>query len=1380
MTEAQRRWVRMLVLILGLVPLALSAGAAPLKPDEIPEPLRPWVDWVLWGHEQERCPFLHGAGDSRSCLWPSRLELFLDDSGGRFTQHWTVHGGEAWVPLPGEATRWPLEVRVDGQAKPVVDREGRPGLRLAEGRHRVGGVFRWDALPELLQVPPQSGLVRLVLRGQQVAFPERDARGRLWLQKRARKQGEQESRLEIEVHRRVADEVPLRLSTRIELKVSGESREVLLGKALPAEFIPMSLESPLPARLDPDGRLRVQVRPGRWQLVLEARHPGRADSLARPESGGPWDESEIWVFAARPHLRLVAVEDAVQVDPAQTTLPEDWKALPAYLMEPGRAMRLVEKRRGDSDPAPDALTLTRTWWLDFDGGGYTISDLMEGAIRRSTRLEMDVSIRLGRVAVNGSDQFITRREGSDAVGVEVPRGPIRLEADSRVEQAGSRLPAVGWMQDLQGLQGQLHLPPGWRLLHATGVDQASHSWVNRWTLLDLFLVLVITMAFYRLWGEGWGALALIGLALTYTEPRSPQWTWVAVAVGEALRRALPEGRLATAVRIYRGAAIAALLVVALPFLVAQARLGMHPALEWAEAAGHRAFEAPEPGRLQDDKAEAMFEQTEDLASPRALGVLAEEAPPPPAEAPVSRPPRPGRGGLSSSLYGYAPDPAARITTGPGLPGWQWRRVELRWSGPVEQGQQIRFLLQPPWLSGVLAGLRIALLAVLVLGVLGIPVARAGRWLRSGAGAAILLMALGLGASAGPARAEIPDPELLDQLRDRLLAEPECHPRCATLPRLALEVSPSRLRARLEVDVGAASGIPLPGGARGWTPETVLLDGEPAGALLRGSDGVLWVQLSPGVHQLLLEGRLPERESLELPLPLKPHRVEATVRGWELHGLHEDGLAEQSLQLTRVREQKDGHAEPMGARIMPPFVRVVRSIRMGITWQLLTDVQRLTPAEGAVLLEIPLLPGESVTSAGVRVKDGSALVSMAPGVRHLQWSSLLEEQGELLLTAPSQSGWTEVWRLDVNPIWHVEAKGIPVVHQPSPGGSRVREWRPWPAERVELSVSRPEGVEGRTLTVDASALELNPGLRATDAVLKLRLRSSRGGEHSISLPEGARLESASIDGALRPIRQEGRRVRIPLAPGRQQVELRWREPRGVGMRFRSSEVDLEMPGVNGEVRVAVPPSRWILLVGGPRLGPAVLFWPLLAVVALVALALARIPLTPLRFRHWLLLSVGLTQVPVAASAVVAAWLLALGWRRRSGAELGTHGFNLVQIALVAGAALAGAVLFISIQRGLLGLPEMQIAGNGSSASMLRWYLDRAEGALPRPWVLSVPLLVYRLAMLAWALWLAQALVGWLRWAWDCFGTGGLWRSAPIRWRRTTAPAEAGASREEEEA
>jgi hypothetical protein len=73
--------------------------------------------------------------------------------------------------------------------------------------------------------------------------------------------------------------------------------------------------------------------------------------------------------------------------------------------------------------------------------------------------------------------------------------------------------------------------------------------------------------------------------------------------------------------------------------------------------------------------------------------------------------------------------------------------------------------------------------------------------------------------------------------------------------------------------------------------------------------------------------------------------------------------------------------------------------------------------------------------------------------------------------------------------------------------------------------------------------------------------------------------------------------------------------------------------------------------------------------------------------------------------------------------------------------------------------MQVSGNGSSAETLRWFVDRSEGVLPSPSIVSVPLLVYRGAMLLWALWLAVSLLAWLRWGWRAITSGGGWRRSP---------------------
>ena len=123
--------------------------------------------------------------------------------------------------------------------------------------------------------------------------------------------------------------------------------------------------------------------------------------------------------------------------------------------------------------------------------------------------------------------------------------------------------------------------------------------------------------------------------------------------------------------------------------------------------------------------------------------------------------------------------------------------------------------------------------------------------------------------------------------------------------------------------------------------------------------------------------------------------------------------------------------------------------------------------------------------------------------------------------------------------------------------------------------------------------------------------------------------------------------------------------------------------------------------------------------------------------------------------------ALGLRRKLPLENGWVSFNMTQIILVAWTMAALIGLYIAIQKGLLGIPDMQIAGNGSSHRLLNWSPDRIGPVIPQPWVLALPLFVYRILMLLWALWLAHSLLKWLRWGWRCFSEGGLWKRIILR-------------------
>lgn len=324
--------------------------------------------------------------------------------------------------LPGDDKRWPLFCAMTTAFVPSIFTSNMPSVRLEKCDHAVTGSFAWDSPPESLHVPLETGLLALTLRGANIASPLRDSAGAVFLQKTTTQ--EEGEKLEILAHRKVTDDIPLSLTTHLELDVAGKSREVLLGKALPPGFVPMALETQLPARIEDGGRMRVQVRPGRWTIDLMARSEGPVTDIARPTPDGPWREGEeVWVFEAKTDLRLVDVHGPSAIDPAQTSLPDAWKTLPAYPMKVGDKLSFEVRRRGDAQPPPDNLSLHRTLWLDFDGKGWTVTDSMNGTLNRDTRLEMAPPFTLGRVAIAGRDQFITH---TDAGRSSTPRSTIRM------------------------------------------------------------------------------------------------------------------------------------------------------------------------------------------------------------------------------------------------------------------------------------------------------------------------------------------------------------------------------------------------------------------------------------------------------------------------------------------------------------------------------------------------------------------------------------------------------------------------------------------------------------------------------------------------------------------------------------------------------------------------------------------------------------------------------------------------------------------------------------------------------------------------------------------------------------------------------------------
>ena len=1388
-------------LLLGWLLISAYVYANPITVEQVPEPLKPWVGWVLDGKQDYTCPYFFNES-ARQCAWPGTLNLSLHDKGGSFTQNWEVYG-KTTIRLPGDSQHWPQGViaGTDNKTLAVLEADGHPVITLDKGSYSLAGQFVWDSLPETLLVSPETGLVALSINDKPVANPEFNEAGSVWLSRN--NEATSEDNLDIQVFRQVHDGHPLEVTTQLQLQVSGKQRNIELPAVLLDKFIPLKLESPLSTRMDQNGKLQVQLRPGEWTLSITGRAPDNVTSLTLPKTSAPWPSEEVWVFQADNSMRQVQIEGVNSIDPSQTRLPEAWKSYPAYLVTADSSFKLAEQHRGLTT-APAQLNLERQMWLDFAGTGYTVRDHLTGMLSQQTRLEVLPDIQLGRIMLNDKPQLITRQANSQASGVEIRQQALSLEADSRYEAARSDPPVSGWQQELQQVNTTLHLPPGWLLFAATGTDNLPDTWLQQWSLLDLFLVLLITVATGYLYGWQWGVLAAIALVLTWHQSEAPRYIWLNLLAATALLQALHKHSIARFLRYYRWLSLLLLVIIILPYTIDRVRIALYPQLEYAGtgasysatmqttavAAPAEAIPTPAPSTpiVQDNRAEVteqavMMDKTAET-EPRELA----KAMPSPAVKAIGRYKSAGKDDYGSSfgLSGMNAkqmanlqdvDPNSMIQTGPGLPNWQWRQVQLNWSGVIKPDERMGLWLIPPVLHSLLI-----VLGVLVVWLFAARIALDNPKLKhffsqlkpNKAAAQVsvwLLCALPLLSLLSPpsfaADPNVPDQTVLQTLEERLTRDPDCLPDCAQIENLHMVLQDGSLSMRLRAHAASPVAIPIPGNQSTWLPQSVNVDDQLAVPVWRDDEQSLWVTIPAGQHDVLLQGALPTRSNIALSLPLKPHRVTWQGAGWQVDGIRENGVPEDQLQLNRTDATQSTNNQDMPT--LPAFVKVQRRLELGLDWYITTTISRISDAATPITLSIPLLTGEQPLSEQFTIKDKSLQINLKPQQDSLQWTSRLTPNEQLQLTASENSAWLEEWQIAASPIWHVESKGIPASDYTETNNQGVYTWKPWPKESLELSITRPQGIQGQTVTILGSQTQIEVGKRARDVTLKLNLDSSRGTQHSISIPENATLKSLTIDGTKQAIQQQQGKVILPLMPKKQEAELKWQEEGSLPFAYRFPTINTQLPSVNHEDNMQLPQDRWVLWVKGPLLGPAVLFWGQLIVILGFAILLGRSHLTPLKTWQWFLLGVGLSQSSAYLMIVIAAWLIALAWRSKHELKHRPEWqFDMVQVGLVLLTVVALINLIGAVANGLLGSPDMQIAGNNSSAYNLNWYQDRMANELPQPLVISVPIIYYRLLMLAWALWLALALLGWLRWGWQAFSHGGLWRKPPPRTRREPHP------------
>ncbi len=1327
---------------------ALACALSPLHPvlaqtqRSLPGALKDWQTWVTWDETQyDGLPTRFDDHRQLMPLWPAPLSVTAGNQSGGFSVSIEA-AADAWLTLPGDADHWPQQVTLNGEPAPVLSRDGRPCLHLkrASAPYEIIGQFRWAQMPQSLLIPAHYGLLRLQLNGQPVEQPVLDQAGRLWLQRTSTEPADKDF-LSLQVYRLLQDGSPQWLHTRIELSVTGKSREETLGHALPEGWRLSSIDAPIPCAIEDNGRLKAQVRAGKWVLKLAAYRTSPATTVAFAEGTAPLTAQELVGLQNQTGFRLIEISGIPAVDVAQTTFPDDWRQHPVYQWNTAQAFQIEEKLRGMGLMKPPGLSIHRRFWLDEDGRRFTYQDDLQGSGQQTWRLDAAPGHHLGAVKIGGESQLITRNPATSSEGVEIRARELQMQAVGRLDRAPT-IAATGWQKDAESLEATLNLPPGWRLFAVFGADWSSGDWLTAWSLYDVFIILIFTLAVWRLWGWGAGLVALLGALATFHEPGAPRLSWILLlAVLAALQR-VPHPAARAWLGKLRLTSLILLAASAAPFIIKQIQQALYPQLEPYQ------FTWQQAGKHTPQAAAAIANEYVDQ-----LSVSRSEA----AAAPMGRDSESKKAALSNLKY----DTKAKIQTGPAVPQWTWRQTRFGWRGPVSAGENVRLWLIPASLGRLLClarvGLVLALAWLLLRRRASSPDAPVTATTSPPSGTAPALAAALIALCLLPAvlSAQSPPDNLLEQLRERLLADRADLPQRAEIPHARLTLDGRKLTLDVEIHARETVAVPLPGRLPSWSPLSV----SEGRRVLRHED-FLWVLVTPGTHQIQVTGLLPAGAEWQWSFLLKPRQVIVEAPGWTVTGIKPGGAPEDQVFLVEQNRSASSEAA-YDRRDFDPVVIVERELELGLVWQARTRVRRLSPPGKAIALAIPLLPGERLLSGGVSAESGRVQVRLGSNATETHWESELDPATEIQLNAEPADHWVERWSLIASPVWNVHTTGIDPVYEENQG-SLMPVWRPWPGENVSIAVSRPEAVQGATTTIHRARQLTQLGERQRVTTLALTLQSSLSEDFRLRLPENAEVTRLRHLNRDLPVRLDNGQIVVPLRPGDQELEIAWKTPGQLAARATTDPVALPVSASNITSIVELPSSRWLLWAYGPTRGPAVRFWGLALAATLLGFLLARVPLSPLRGPQWALLLLGFMQLPLLVGGGVTAWFFALAWRGARGSEqTGRWRFNLRQLILLGASGCALIAMLAVVQQGLLGQPEMFVTGNGSSTTHLQWFQDRGgeNGQLPQPLILSVSIWVYRALMLAWALWLARSVLRWIPWASRQLGNGGFWRGAP---------------------
>lgn len=1318
----------------------------------VPPELEDWKDWVLEEHPNIYCPIDDTSKKRLPCVWISELSVDLKSNDQDRVQ-FRIRGhanAESYVQLPSSEKR-PVAVQLNGTPASVGVVKDSPRVFVNRGAFTVTGHIDFDKAPRSLSIPRSAAIVKLSIDGQDVPVP-RVEDGNLWLQSESSTHATENS-LRMDVYRRLRDDVPQALETWIRLSVDGSDRVETLGKPIFEGFKAISVDADVPVQVTEDGTFLIQASRGESWVSVIAMSERVLNEFTPTSRGSYWPSSETWVFNARTQHRTVDVEGVDPIDP--TLVDSPFGSAPTYSVPIGSTFELTNEQRGDPNPKPSLFNITRQLWLGFDGSSMVASDRIFANVQSETRIGADYD--LGAVSVDGANRLVTYLDDGpeSEAGITLHPSERRIEAVSLLESR-SDISANGWFVDADSLNIDLNIPPGWKLLWTSGVDRVDESWLSSWwNLWDIFICVLIVIVLYRVGGIPVAVVVSIAILLGYQEHTIPAIGWLVLGVILLLDRQFSSAAAKRVTQIVYWIVLVPVAVMSVYIAANNLRQAVYPQLDTAIGQMLMARGDSEVSAVSEELTEGSFirRQSFELSPPTPASertrTKAQSADAMGEEVVVS-------GSFVREKPAQAPIVA--VQTGPGKPTWNWDRVTLNWAGPVSKDQRVDLMFLPPPATRIVFAL-VAILHLLMLLIL--VMAKVGDHIDIPPRLRKIASFLLLGVAATSASASFPDSELLEELEERLTALPDCVPGCASLEQANLTMhDENELQIDLTILAGAKVAVPLPKS----DPQTSLSEVTQNGRnhpLFRDSNGHTYVEVDDGQNRLTMRFNVRDVDDLVIDFPLEAAQISKDVCCWRVS----EGVESDRQRIVLNRRRADGNDVSLSSSTYSFHHPIIVERELDLRYEpgINTSVRVRKDRSEIVSVEIPLLEGETVLDDHVTIRNGQVVVVFEPTVNVVSWRSSIQLGDELVITAPSYSKRTERWFVRGSDFWQFEGSGV----TPSQSERNATLYVPRQGETLVLKLTKPTPVPGNTLTVKNVELTSTVGSRASTNSAHFRIESSVASNFTLELPTGSILEGMAIDGRDQPL-TTGTIISFPITHGEHVYAVNWRMEDALGWLYRTPDLAIDGGARNVSHTVQLAKSRWILLLGGPAIGSAVLFWGVVIVSVLVGLTLTYLPKFPLTKLDAILVAVGATLANIWALLFVALWTLGIWWRARTKLdELPVYVYRIIQIALGFLAFVGLLALFFTVLSALQTPPDMYITSSSilsdraqfstANTHLLRWFADESSVNLPTAWVFSLPFWVYQLTMLAWSLWLVFALIKWVRATFTALSVPTFWGS-----------------------